>query len=78
VRTAVSIPDDLFEGAERLARYMKKSLSQLFSDAVKEYLARHDPEVITGAMDRVCGRLGYSSDEFVSIATRRVLDRSEW
>ena len=57
---------------------MKKSRSQLFSDAVKEYLARHDPEDITGAMDRVCGRLGYSSDEFVSMATRRVLDRSEW
>jgi len=36
---------------------MKKSQSQLFSDAVKKYLARLNPEVITGAMDRVCAEL---------------------
>jgi hypothetical protein len=57
VKTAISIPDEVFHPAERLARYMKKSQSQLFSDAVKKYLARLNPEVITGAMDRVCAEL---------------------
>ena len=38
---AVSIPDDVFEGAERLARRTNRSRSRLFSDALKEYLARH-------------------------------------
>jgi hypothetical protein len=36
MNTAVSIPDDVFDRAERLARRTKKSRSQLFSDAVKE------------------------------------------
>jgi metal-responsive CopG/Arc/MetJ family transcriptional regulator len=36
MKTAVSIPDDVFEGAERLARRTKKSRSQLFSDALRE------------------------------------------
>jgi len=78
MKTAISIPDDIFKGAERLARRTKKSRSQLFSDAVKEYLARHAPEEVTDAMDRVCRELGQPKDEFVSAAARRVLERSEW
>ncbi len=78
MKTAVSIPDDVFEGAERLARRKKKSRSQLFSDAVKEYVARHSPEDVTEAMDRVCAEVGCSADEFVSSATRRTLEQSEW
>jgi hypothetical protein len=36
MKTAVSIPDEVFEGAERLARHTKRSRSRLFSDALKE------------------------------------------
>ena len=78
MKTAVSIPDDVFEGAERLARRTKKSRSRLFSDAVKEYVARHGPEEVTDAMDRVCAELSPTGDEFVSSAARRMLKRSEW
>ena len=78
MKTAVSIPDDVFDGAERLARRTKKSRSQLFSDAVKEYVARHAPEDVTDAMDRVCAELGSPSDEFVASAAYRILERSEW
>jgi metal-responsive CopG/Arc/MetJ family transcriptional regulator len=78
MKTAVSIPDDVFEGAERLARRTKKSRSRLFSDAIKEYVARHGPEEVTDAMDRVCAELGHPGDKFVSSAARRILKRSEW
>jgi metal-responsive CopG/Arc/MetJ family transcriptional regulator len=78
MKTAVSIPDDVFEGAERLARQTKKSRSRLFSDAVKEYVARHAPDDVTVAMDQVCAELGNSKDAFVSSAARRILERSEW
>ncbi len=74
----ISIPDDIFERADRLARRTRISRSQLFSDAVREYLVRHAPEYVTDAMDRVCGDLGQPKDEFVSSAARRVLERSEW
>jgi metal-responsive CopG/Arc/MetJ family transcriptional regulator len=78
MKTAVSIPDDVFEGAERLARSTKKSRSQLFSDAVKEYVARHGSDEVTAAMDRVCVELGPPGDQFVSSAAHRVLKRNEW
>ncbi|PYT05293.1 MAG: hypothetical protein DMF60_12445, partial [Acidobacteria bacterium] len=44
MKTAVSIPDEVFEKAERLARRMKKSRSELFSRALDEYVARHAPD----------------------------------
>ena len=78
MKTAVSIPDDVFADAERLAQRTKKSRSQLFSDALKEYVARHAPEEVTGAMDRVCLSLNQPEDKFVSVSARRTLERSEW
>jgi metal-responsive CopG/Arc/MetJ family transcriptional regulator len=78
MKTAVSIPDDVLQNADRLARRTRKSRSQLFSDAVREYVARHSREEVTEAMDRVCAELGQPADEFVAAAARRTLERSEW
>ncbi len=78
MKTAVSIPDEVYEGAERLARRTKKSRSRLFSDALKEYLARHAPDEVTEAMNRACAEVGEAKDPFVSSASRRILERSEW
>lgn len=77
MKTAVSIPDDVFERAERLAKRSHKSRSQLFSDAIREYVARHAPEDVTDSMDRVCASLD-PSDPFVSAAAHRILEKSEW
>ena len=78
MKTAVSIPDDLFHAAQRLAQRAGKSRSRVFSEALKEYVARHAPDHVTEAMDRVCAELGGEDDRFASAAARRVLKRSEW
>ena len=78
MKTAVSIPEDVFKGAERLARKTKRSRSRLFSDALKECLARHTSDSVTEAMNKACSELGAAKDEFVSATARRVLERSEW
>jgi metal-responsive CopG/Arc/MetJ family transcriptional regulator len=78
MKTAVSIPDELYQGAERLARRTKKSRSRLYGDALKEYLARHAPDEVTEAMNRACAEAGNARDRFVSAAARRILERSEW
>jgi len=78
MKTAVSIPDDVFEGVERLARRTKRSRSRLFSDALKEYLARHTPDKVTEAMNRALAEVGDEAHSFISSAARAVLERSEW
>lgn len=78
MKTAVSIPDDLFKGVELFARRTKRSRSRLFGDAIREYLARHAPDEVTEAMNRVCAEVGGAADPFVSASARRVLERTEW
>ena len=78
MKTAVSIPDDVFEEADHLAKRLKKSRSQLYSLALREYVARHAPDHVTEAMDRACAEVGEGVDAFVSSAARRVLERSVW
>lgn len=78
MKTAVSIPDVVFEKVERLARRAGRSRSEVFAAALAEYVARHAPDEVTEAMDRVCAAVGDQSDEFVIAAGRRVLERTEW
>jgi metal-responsive CopG/Arc/MetJ family transcriptional regulator len=78
MKTAVSIPDEVFEGAERLARRTRKSRSRIFSDALKEYLARHTPEEVTEAMNNALAEISEQRDPFVAAAARRILERVEW
>lgn len=78
MKTAISIPDEVFERAEHLARRTRKSRSQLYSDAVKEYVSRHAPEDITDAMNQVVELVGTKPDKFVSAAARRRLAQTEW
>ena len=78
MKTAVSIPDDIFERAERLARREQRSRSDVYAAALVEYVARHAHDEITDTMNRVCDEVGEHDDAFLSAAGRRVLDRVEW
>lgn len=78
MKTAISLPDKIFVQAEKLAHKLKKSRSQLYSEAIAEYLAHHDFEAVTEAMDKVCSQLPSPSDPFVKAAGRRILKQSEW
>jgi len=78
MKTAVSIPNELFDVAERLARRTRKSRSRLFSDALREYVNRRSPDRITEAMDQALAEIGEGNDPFVAAASRQRLEQSEW
>lgn len=78
MKTAISLPDAVFRDAERLAKRLRKSRSELYKEAVAEYVARHEPEAITEALNGLARNLDTRSDEFTAAAAARVLGRSEW
>ena len=78
MKTAVSLPDDVFRAAERQARRARKSRSQLYAEALSEYLSRHAPDEVTEAMNQVLDQVTEPTDPFVTAAARRILERSEW
>lgn len=79
MKTAVSIPDDVFAGAEKLARRTKRSRSAIYSAAIREYLARHSGDAVTEAMNSVIETVdGTGADPFLSLAARTTLEQVEW
>lgn len=78
MKIAVSIPNDVFEDAERLAARLSASRSQLYARALAEFVARHDDDRITAAMNAVIDEVGPVPDEFTRAAAAQVLRRVEW
>lgn len=72
------MPDDVFERAERLARRERRSRSEVYSAAIREYVARHEPDEVTNALNEVIGDIEPELDPFVRTAGSRVIERSEW
>ena len=77
MKTAISIPDDVFTEADRLAAKLNQSRSQLYSRAVREYVARHSSDDVTSALDAVYAE-AEADATFATSAGRRALGRSEW
>ncbi len=78
MKTAVSIPDDVFEDAERLAGRLQTSRSQLYARALAEFVSRHDEDHLTQAMDKVVDEVAAPRDAFAHEAARQTLRRVEW
>ena len=58
MKTAISIPDDVYEEAEITARHLGLARSQLYTQAIKEFIERYDRDRITKKLDSL-----YSAEE---------------
>ena len=68
----------MFEEAEQYAHKVNKSRSQLYVEAIKEYLARHGSDNITAAMNDVCNIVGEQDTAFATRAAQQILNRESW
>ncbi len=80
MKTAVSVPNDLFAKADALAKASGRSRSEIYSTALREYVARHSPEELTDAVNRAVEQLGgdVALDQFTRSASRLALNEGEW
>ena len=53
MKTAISLPDDLFSAADSLASRLGLSRSALYSAAVAEFLAKHTESEVTARLDQL-------------------------
>jgi hypothetical protein len=79
MKTAVSIPDRIFEAAEQYARRRGVPRSQVYAEALARFMAdQESDEELTEALNRVWAQVDTSLDEFSRAAARRALAASEW
>ena len=78
MKTAVSLPDDLFEDADAFAERAQLSRSELYARALREYLERHDQDHVTAQLDLLVAEIHTVLAPDLKRAVRRLLDRGEW
>ena len=75
VKTAISIPDELFAAGDRLARRLGMSRSEFYACALRRYLAGADDTEVTAALDDVYAEDGDPMDPALVEAQRSALGR---
>ena len=78
MKTAISIPDTLFQTADSLAEELGVSRSQLFRIALEAYIASHSRERIRQALDAVYADEDSSIDADLMSAQVAVLEDEDW
>jgi metal-responsive CopG/Arc/MetJ family transcriptional regulator len=53
MKVAISVPDPVFDAAERLAKQRAVPRSHLFTAALEEYVSRHGSEAVTKRLNAV-------------------------
>ncbi|HEX2162805.1 MAG TPA: ribbon-helix-helix protein, CopG family [Thermoanaerobaculia bacterium] len=78
MKTAVSIPDPVFDAAEELAHRLGLSRSELYSRALREYLDDHLERSVTARLDAVYASQGSQLDSDLARLQTASLPREDW
>ena len=76
MKTAISIPDRLFEEAEELARRLRVSRSELYATALRAFVQDHDDVAKRRILDELYASEGSDLPDGAQRAQARVA--SEW
>jgi len=75
MKTAISIPDNIFEEVNKLAKENKTSRSQIFCAAVEEYLKKMKAHKLLEALNSVYADEVTSEEELLHTKTKEYYER---
>jgi metal-responsive CopG/Arc/MetJ family transcriptional regulator len=78
MKTAISVPDDVFARVDRFARRNKLSRSAVFVAAAEEYVQHHQREGVTDRLNAVYEKENSSLDPVMSKLQSTSLSSGSW
>src|SRR5882762_5275011 len=78
IKTAVSLPDDLFRKAEATARRLHVSRSKLYATKIAEFLKSQRGNAITERLNEIYSRYPAKVDSGLHRAQLKSLKRDAW
>lgn len=78
MKTAISLPDPIFEEAEELAKRLGMSLSQLYATAVSQFVEAYREEAITAALNELYATEDSAVDPVLQQLQALALPYEEW
>ncbi len=78
MKTAISIPDQLFQAAEGLAHRLGVSRSQLYADAISEYTKSHKNQDVTEILNQVYQSEASTLDDSLLSMQSQSIPKEDW
>lgn len=78
MKTAISVPDEVFETSKRLARKLKVSRSAVFAMGIQKLAEQHDDDEITAKLNEYYGKNKAEPDAVVMQMAALSLPNDEW
>lgn len=78
MKVAISLPDPVFRAAEALARRLRKSRSQLYAEAIAEYVGARGAKALTARLNSVYAKESSEIDPALKHAQLERLCREAW
>ena len=78
MKTAISLPDSVFEQAEVLAQQLGLSRSELYTKALQAYLKRHNRDQILLKLNQVYGTESSELDPVMARMQFMSLPHEDW
>ncbi len=81
MKTAISLPDSLYNDAELTARQLGLARSQLFAKAIKEFIEHHNKDEITRKLNSVYSENTAAEEDFMDIgidSLRKATKNDSW
>lgn len=79
MKTAISIPDNLFKAAEKLASRLGISRSELYQRALARFLEQQGGDIVRERLDRVYAKeANRDLDPLVKAAGEHLLTGDDW
>ncbi len=78
MKTAISIPDPTFRAAEKLARRLGITRSELYANAVAQYIQEHRNDKVTKKLDEIYEKESSSLDSTLMALQHDSIFKDEW
>lgn len=78
MKTAISIPDSIFQAAENLAQRLGLSRSELYVKAMNDYLKSHKNQDVTKILNEIYGSVDSSIGEDDFSMQIRSIPKENW
>jgi|APSaa5957512535_1039671.scaffolds.fasta_scaffold136656_2 metal-responsive CopG/Arc/MetJ family transcriptional regulator len=78
MKTAISIPDPVFQAADVMANKLGMSRSQLFTAAMSEYMKLHKYDDVTEALNKIYSNTEESIDDDILLMQSHSIQKEEW
>jgi len=78
MKTAISIPNEVYHSADQLAKRLGMSRSELYSKAVSNYINGHKNEAGTKALDQIYAKEKSEIGPVINVMQLRSLPKEGW